>query len=805
MKKLIYTLALAGLMCPAAQARMLSVEQAKANAQAFATTAKQKAPSLSNSELKLAGTVDYQGRAALYLFTNTSDRGVVVASASDLTPAILGYADTGSFTMQDIPDGMKYMLDMYAEEIAMAESGQVMQVPYFAPAERNPIEPLCKTQWNQNAPYNDLTPKLQGQNCMTGCVATAMAQVMKVHEWPAEHGTGYVSYTWVNGAETLSYNLANSTMDWANMLNTYGAEANDEQKAAVASLMRDCGYATSMQYSLNASGTTAIKIPTALYYNFGYDAGLRTLQRLYYTQSEWENIVYTELENGCPVMIIGVSDAQGGHCFVCDGYSSDRYYHINWGWGGMSDGYFLLSALDPETQGIGGSSGGFNNGVNICVGIKKPVAGSKIYTEIIGEGALKTQQESYPANGTVTFLSDGFTNTSMITIYAYLGVKLTDAEGNVTYVRDTEEVELESYYYVSGFNIAASEFPTSGTYTVTPVWYDADNDEWKDIRFPINEVGSLTLTIDNGTLNFAPVPLNTDIAVNDVKLLTDMYTNTNFKVSGTLTNKGTNEYLGTIVVAALDANNKIKAQSSPINVDIEGGDSEEIDVVAKFTKAPSAGTYGICFATTEGKIISEPIEVELKALSGRTAVTFENLHMASGNGGDPATVPSNDVRVAGSINCTSGYFNQTVTCYIFPGNGGNSLGTLGTESFFVKEGTSQEFEYKGSFSNGVEGTTYMIGFFYNNTQVNNAYVFFVLGEPTGIKVVEGAEGVNLEVIGNQLNLTGADTADIDIYSTTGAHVLNVRGNRADLSALTAGTYIAVARTAAGPVMVKFVR
>ena len=808
MKKLLYTLALAGMIAPAVQARTLSVDQAMANASSFAASAMQKAPSLHQTSLKYAGSVDYQGSPAVYLFTSSANQGLIVTSASDLTPAVLGYADSGSFDMQSMPDGLKYMLDMYAEEIAMAEAGQTMQVIYNAPAERQPIEPLCKTTWNQNAPYNDLTPTLSGQHCMTGCVATAMAQVMKVHEWPADHGTGFVSYTWTYGAETLSYNLANSTMDWANMLNSYDGTATDAQNTAVASLMRDCGYATNMQYSLNASGTSAVQIPRALYYNFGYDAAVRTLQRLYYSQSEWENIVYSELQNGCPVMFTGVSDSQGGHCFVCDGYSSDRYFHINWGWGGMSDGYFLLSAFDPETQGIGGSTGGFNNGVNVCVGIKKPVTGSQIYTEIIGEGAFGTGASSYTTGQQVAFTSDGFTNTSMITIYAYPGVKLTDENGNVTYIQSPTEDELDSYYYVQGYYIPASEFPTSGTYTVTPAWLNGDTNEWQDIRFPINEVSSLTLTINNGTLTFTPIELNANLEVTDVKLLTELYTNTNFEVSANLVNNGTSEYLGTIVVALVNADNQIKAQGSAINVDVESGETQPLDVVTKFTKAPSAGTYYLCFATSDGKIISDKTEVTISALSGRTSMNLSDLRMANGTGDDPATVPSNDVRVAGTLNCTEGYFNNAITCYIFPQNGGSSLGTLGTQNFFVKAGESQDFEFKGSFGNGVLGTTYMIGFFYNNTQISNAYVYFKVGEPTSIEVVNADNGVSLIVEGNQLILNGTDNTNeavIDIYSVDGSHVMRVNGTSATLATLAPGTYIAVAQTPQGPAMLKLIR
>ncbi|MCM1005646.1 MAG: C10 family peptidase [Prevotella sp.] len=805
MKKILYTLAIAGLFSPALSARTLSVDEAKANAAAFATPGMLKLPALQGSDLRLAGTIQNQGVTTLYLFAPSTDKGVIVASASSLTPAVLGYADSGSFSMDAMPPAMQAVLEQYSAEIAMAEAGQTMKVLYNAPAERQAIEPICKTQWNQNAPYNDLTPELSGQHCMTGCVATAMAQVMKVHEWPAQHGEGFVSYMWNAGAQQLSYNLANSTMDWANMLNTYDSDATDAQKQAVASLMRDCGYATTMQYSLTASGTTAVSIPVALYYNFGYDANVHTLQRVYYTLSEWEDIVYGELAQGCPVMITGVSNDQGGHCFVCDGYSSDRYFHINWGWGGMSDGYFLLSALNPETQGIGGSTGGFNNGVNICVGIKKPVEGSKLFTQILGEGNFTTNQETYSTSDYVTFSTEYFTNTSMETEKGSMGVKLTDAQGNVTYIKEQGAFNLDSYYYITNYQIAASEFPTSGTYTVTAAWFNTETQEWQDVMFPINAAGSLTLTVEDGQLNFAQIPVNADLEVTDVKLLTDIYTNTNFKISGNLVNNGTVEYYGTVLLALLDENDEVKATTDPFNVDVEGGVSQSLEMVAKFQRAPSAGTYNLVFATADGKVISEPLPVDLTAITGRTAVSITNLRMTSGNGGNPATVPSNNVAVAGTVNCTAGYFNNLITAYIFPQRGGNSLGTVGAENFFIHADKSQDFEFKGSFGNGVEGTTYMIAFFFNNTQIANASINFVLGEPTSVKVIETPEKVKILRNGNILSIEGADNAVVDVYSADGSHVMHANGVNVGISSLAPGAYIAVANTPEGVVMLKFVR
>lgn len=804
MKKFYYALALATLCGPMSHARTLSVEEAEANISCALGAGMKKAPSLGGS-LELAQVIAREGTPALYLFTGADGRGLVVASASSETAPVLGYADCGEFDPSSMPPSMQALLEDYSREIALAEAGEVRTV-FSAPApEREAIEPLCRTQWNQNAPYNDLAPSLSGQRSMTGCVATAMAQVMKVFEWPAEHGEGFVSYRWNAGGSLLSYNLASSTMDWAGMLDNYRGESTAAQRQAVASLMRDCGYATETQYSLTASGTTADKIPSAFYYNFGYDKGVHTLQRAYYTLSAWEDLIYEELKAGSPVILTGVSNAQGGHCFICDGYSSNRYFHINWGWGGMSDGYFLLSALNPSQQGIGGSTGGFNNYVNACVGIRKPEEGSKMFTEIIADGDFTTGQPSYVSSQNVTFSSTAFYNPAMETENLYMGVKLTDGEGNVTYVRGTSPFALDTYDMLAQYDVPGSSFPASGTYTVTAAWYNTDTEEWSDVHFQIDREDSLKLTVADGELNFESIPIDYDVRVENVKILTDLYTDTYFRVSAELVNGGDREFLGEVMAAVINAENEVVATTEAFNVDIEGGHTQTLDYVTAFMNALADGTYYFCYVTPDGEILSEPFEVTMSAIGGLTSIALQNLRMTSGDGGSTPVVPSNDVSVAGSVYCVNGYCNSTLTAYVFPQRGGNSLATIGAQWFFVHAGESEPFEMKGSFGNGVIGETYMIGFFHGNTQVNGA-LYFVLGdEDTGVSFVESPEGVALVVEGGMLVLRGADNADIDIYSTSGAHVVGTQGAGADISTLAPGSYVAVARTSDGPVMAKFVR
>lgn len=801
MKKVFYTLALAALCVPAVSARTLTAEEAMQNVNAFLGSGMQKAPARMAGNMKLAGTIsDAAGTPTLYLFSGSEGRGIVVASASSKSIPVLGYASDGEFDMDHMPPAMKWWLDCYSAEIAQAESGKTRTVLAVGESEKQTIAPIMKTEWNQNAPYNNLTPLLSGQNCMTGCVATAMAQVMKVHQWPEVHGEGFVSYRWQSQGQQLGVNLAKSTLDWDNMLDTYGDDATDAQKEAVATLMRDCGYATEMQYSLTASGTTVVKLPTALYYNFGYDKGMKLLVRDYYGLADWENIVYGELQAGRPVIFTGVSDEQGGHCFVCDGYSSDRYYHINWGWGGLSDGYFLLSALDPSVQGIGGSASGFNNMVSACVGIQKPVEGSSFYYEVLCDGDF----EGEVADGYAVFSANAFYNSTFVAESGSLGVKLTDSKGETQYVQSESTFKFEPRAYAETYRIATTALPSEGTYTVTPAFYCNEDESWHDVPTSLDAAGELILTVENGNYTLSSVEMDVQLSVTNIKLLSDLYTNANFHVSADVVNNGDEEYLGPIMLALVNGD-KVVAYTPGVNVDVEAGKSLSLDYMTRFMQTAPNGDYDLYYVTSRLEPISEPIPVSVSAVAGNTSVVINDLRITSGNGAALPIVPANNVSVAGTLECTYGYFADTITAYVFPERGGNSLASLGNATLFVKAGESDTFEFHGSFGNGQVGTTYSIGIFNGQTQLRGT-VNFILGDESSVEFVEAPEDVTVSVNGDELVVYGAEgKVYVNVYSVDGKHVLSSATSSLSVASLAQGTYIAVAKTSKGTVMTKFAR
>lgn len=332
-------------------------------------------------QLKMAGRV-----SGLYVFNAERNQGFVIVSNDDRTAPILGYSETGSLDPDNMPCNMRAWLQGYADEIAWLDEHNV-QLTGVADSRRSsavktPIAPLVKTHWNQNAPYNNQCPyyKNEGssysynttggegyQHCATGCVATAMAQVMYHNQWPKEATTAIPAYTW----KEISLELPATTFDWANMLLSYGGGASDEQKTAVATLMQYCGYSLQMTYGESSSAYTAA-IADALQSYFDYATTTTYVHRSNYTYANWIELIYNELKQGRAVVYRGTS-AGGGHSFVCDGYQGEDFFHFNWGWGGQSDDYFKLSATNPYEQGIGGSSSkeGFIYDQGAVVGIQK--------------------------------------------------------------------------------------------------------------------------------------------------------------------------------------------------------------------------------------------------------------------------------------------------------------------------------------------------------------------------------------------------------------------------------------------------
>ncbi len=285
-----------------------------------------------------------------YSVYESHDIGFVIVGKNTLLPEVLGYSKS-SYDADNIPPAMKLWLSQ------VSDAASKKAVKYSAPKSVEAIEPFITTRWGQDDPYNKLTPTIGSKATPTGCVATAMAQVINYVQYPASAsfmGTYYLGENDETGkSESVSstYTFPYKTA-YGDYIDADGKTQNstytDEEATAIATLMRDCGYAASMQYTLSASGTSLIDAALGMSSNFKYPSNsVKFYMRNYYTVDEWFDIVRTELENKCPV-IYGGSDKQfGGHAFVLGGMDEDGKVYVNWGWSGSSDGFYDILLLNP--------------------------------------------------------------------------------------------------------------------------------------------------------------------------------------------------------------------------------------------------------------------------------------------------------------------------------------------------------------------------------------------------------------------------------------------------------------------------
>lgn len=309
------------------------------------------------------GTYTGTEYAPYHIINYSGNAGYVVISGDDRARTVLAYSDSGNLDPETLPQACEEWLGMYARQIESLSTAFSSIDAGGLNYSTRAVEPLLKSRWGQEAPYNLDCPvdKATGKNCATGCVATATAQIMYFHKFP-QTPAGSITYQ-DNKQETIR-SLDFSTIgkfEWEKMTDSYSGTSPEGSRQAVATLMKAVGYATQMQYSSDVSMAYHRSAGEALMKYFGYDTGMHLYERRLMTDQEWVDILTSELMEGRPVLYDG-KNSKMGHTFVCDGYDGNGMFHFNWGWEGLSDGYYSLSALDPSRQSTGGSDQGYTDG-----------------------------------------------------------------------------------------------------------------------------------------------------------------------------------------------------------------------------------------------------------------------------------------------------------------------------------------------------------------------------------------------------------------------------------------------------------
>lgn len=364
---------------------------------------------------------------------------------------LVGYAENGFFDAENVPPQMQLWLDGYAEYVAAVQSGKAKaRKILLSDSPSVVVEPLVSTKWNQDAPFNNFAPEYTDDNnntqrCATGCAATAMAQIMKFHNWP-EQGVGHYSYEHQSFG-TISSDFSEHVYDWTNMIDRYNnGEYSNVQADAVALLMKDCGVSLNMNYG-PVSGASIYSYTPAFKNYFRYSS--RTVNRSGCETAEFTRIITDELQEGRPIIYCGTGE-DGGHAFVVDGYDTNYFLHVNWGWGGYSDGYFDMNYMDPAGLGIGGGSGAFkwNQGIVLARPLKDGVEPYEFIQQLCFvlfndvQGGIFCKQEM-PANkgDDVTILLRNTANLSGESFFGSLNVGVFDDSGALVTMGNEERLE----------------------------------------------------------------------------------------------------------------------------------------------------------------------------------------------------------------------------------------------------------------------------------------------------------------------------------------------------------------------------
>ncbi len=373
-----------------ANANPVSVQTAQKVAENFIAKKVSPASGLNVQLSKTYTATGTSGQSSMYIFDVNNGAGFVIVSGEDAVTPILAYSAENKFPVNITNSQVSYWLDGYNEQISAVIDNHVVPTSLTAAdwdklatrandtdlGKGTTVSPLLRTKWDQGDEYATLCPP----NTPTGCVATAMAQIMKFWNFPAQ-GTGSHTYTApapVNAPLTADFGA--TTYNWSNMPNVLSASSNGGQKAAVATLMSHCGIAVNMSYNYainNGSGAFVISSMSpnpnacseyALKTFFSYSTDITGLPRAGKTDEQWLKLLQDELDAGRPILYTGFGSG-GGHAFVFDGYDGLSRFHVNWGWSGNADGYYRVNTLEPTFLGVGGGAGGFNNGQQALIKI----------------------------------------------------------------------------------------------------------------------------------------------------------------------------------------------------------------------------------------------------------------------------------------------------------------------------------------------------------------------------------------------------------------------------------------------------
>ena len=436
------------------------------------------------------GGVTPQQTTPYYIFNFNDSTGYAIVGGDDRMPAIVGYSDKGTLNPDSLPVNLKGFLAAYKATVESVEEGDTAAVKNVKAAMKReagsytPIAPLLGgIEWSQNAPFNNLCPKYDGKhNAVTGCVATAMAQIMRYWKYPSSLLEGIPAYV------SHSYNIPIDSIpngigyDWDNMPEKYNGDFTNNQAFAVATLMQHIGASVKMDYGPGSYASDEDVIPALTHY-FGYDKDIiKKLDRTNFEWEDWNKILQDELGKKRPMYYSGYTFFEG-HAFVCDGMDSDGYYHINWGWG-ADNGYFDITILSPGDNFIR-----YNRGNIAILGIVPNNAQDKqpscAFDRLYVSNSGVSFDETYRENSTDPFYgsyisSSVYPKKTFNTPTIWLAIGEKDENGNFVKISEkSAKINTQNMPSVVSVNIPICHAFTKGTHQLFLIQSTDNEKTWQ--------------------------------------------------------------------------------------------------------------------------------------------------------------------------------------------------------------------------------------------------------------------------------------------------------------------------------------
>ena len=582
-----------------------------------------------NLKTRAAATTTQQ---PYYVFNDDTGKGFVVVAGDDKMGEVLAYSHEASIDMANLNPEARYLFDSYRQVYEeLGKNKGLTTRAETATKATDDVQPLLKSKWGQDYPYSKQT------QYVTGCVATAVAQVMYYHKWPAQ-GKGQESYKVTFDNTVRSADFTKSHYDWDNMLPDYNRRnVTTKQEDAVALLMNDVGIATNMQYTDRISGTQSYMAERALRNYFDYDAALVT--RANEGVDNLIEIVKKELRNGFPLYISGDSRSGGGHAWVCDGFDKEDMFHMNFGWNGQANGYYSLATLSVTSTGseFNGAQHSFNRGLHvIAIHPNKPNT-PKIDDDI----AYQSPTIKFNNDGMMTFVGDaptttsdaakvmftGFVNYANAVLVGDIGLGIYDQEGKLVkvtpYGQDGRKIFSKERFvfndgeWVSGgvindkvtFTLDFKALP-DGTYSLCPIAARMLEDGTLGAWARMKTAPRIVMKVENSKITYLELPteepaflLTTEPELDNKLMLGEPNV-----LRLNIHKLDANIFYGTVKVELINNENKVVFTTETAGtVDFDAFNTKRVRLPFNLPYDIASGTYHLRTTITNTDNISYPV------------------------------------------------------------------------------------------------------------------------------------------------------------------------------------------------------